>query len=303
MMVLAALCAAGAVGMVAWRLIHPRRVPLRRIAPYTEVARARLGVNIESMPQPVLAGEAARRLLGPLAVTAGRRLARVFKVADTDILELRLRQAGSPMSVDDYRRRHLRWAALTPLGFAAVGAVMGSALLALLFMALGGFAGTRRMPDLIRKTTRRRAARTRSDLPVIAGILSPKIQNNKSLAVAVAAVVRDGSGPVIDDLARALHITAAGVGLAEAFELIASEAVDPAAARFYRFLATATTGGIDLPAALLDQAHELRGQRREEVERASAARQISMVIPTLVLMVPVVIVFLLAPLPRLLFGV
>ena len=42
---LAALCTAGAVGSGAWTLIRPRRAPLRRIAPYTEVARSRLGVH------------------------------------------------------------------------------------------------------------------------------------------------------------------------------------------------------------------------------------------------------------------
>ena len=67
---LAALCTAGAVGSAAWVLIRPRRAPLRRIAPYTEVARSRLGVPVESVPQPVFAGEAVRRLLGPLATTA-----------------------------------------------------------------------------------------------------------------------------------------------------------------------------------------------------------------------------------------
>ena len=42
--------------------------------------------------------------------------------------------------------------------------------------------------------------------------------------------------------------------------------------------------------------------RREEVERAAAKRQMSMVIPNLVLMAPVMILFLLAPVPRMLFG-
>ena len=303
MMFLAAVCAAGAVGTLSWKVIHPRRSPLARISPYTEVARARLGVRVESVPHPVLVSEAARRLLGPLAGAATGWVARLLKVADTKTIQTRLRQAGSRMTVEDYRRAHLRWTIITPLILAALGAALGSATLAVVFAALGAFGGARRMPDQLRKLARGRAARARSDLPVIAGILAPKIQNNKSLAVAVQAVVRDGSGPVIDDLAHALHTSSAGVGLAESFELIAEQTVEPAAARFYRFLATATTGAIDLPAALLEQADQLRAQRREEVERAATARQISMVIPTLVLMVPVAIVFLLAPLPKMLFGI
>jgi len=299
---LASLCTAGAVGSAAWALIRPRRAPLRRIAPYTEVARSRLGVPVESVPHPVFAGEAVRRLLGPLATTATAWISRVFRVTDTATLELRLRQAGVAMTVEQYRRRHLQWAIATPVAAGAIGILLGSTPLALLLVALGMFAGVRRMPDQLRSATRRRASRARSDLPTIAGLLSPRVQNTKSLAVAVADLVSEGSGPIIDDLGRAMHATGTGVSLANAFELVAREAVDPAAARFYRFLATATTGSIDLPKALLEQADELRNQRREEVERAAAARQVSMVIPTLVLMVPVAIIFLLAPIPRMLFG-
>ena len=299
---LAALCVAGAVGIVAWRAAHPRRAPARRVAPYTEVARARLGIPVESVPQPLVLSEAARRLLGPLAASAAGWVNRVVRVTDTDTLERRLRQAGTPMTVEQYRRRHVRWTVTTPVACAALGALAGSTLLAVIFLVLGAVAGTRRMPDQLRSLTRKRTARIRSDLPTVAGLLSPKIENNKSLAVALAGLVNMGSGPVIDDLARALHSTAAGYGLAGSLELVAAESVEPSAARFYRFLATATTGGIDLPKALLEQADELRAQRREEVERAAAKRQISMVIPNLALMAPVMILFLLAPVPRMLFG-
>jgi tight adherence protein C len=301
-LLLAALCTAGAVGVGAWAVIRPRRAPLRRIAPYTEVARSRLGVPVESVPHPVFVGEAVRRLLGPLATTATTWISRVFRITDIKTLELHLRQAGLAMTVEQYRRRHLRWATTTPVAAGALGILLGSTPLALLLVALGVFAGARRMPDQVRSATRKRASRARSDLPIIAGLLSPRVQNTKSLAVAIGDLTAEGSGPVIDDLARAMHATSTGVSLANALELIAREAVDPAAARFYRFLATGTTGSINLPKALLDQADELRNQRREEVERAAAARQMSMVIPTLILMVPVAIIFLLAPIPRMLFG-
>jgi len=206
------------------------------------------------------------------------------------------------MTRDVYRRRHLRWTVAAPLAFALIGVAVGSTLLTIVFLGLGAFAGARRMPDQLRTMTRRRGERLRSDLPTVAGLLSPKIVNNKSLAVAIETLVAQGSGPVISDLARALHLTAAGYGLGRALDLLAGETTEEAAARFYRFLATATTGGIDLPNALLDQADELRAARREDVERSAAKRQMSMVIPNLILMAPVMILFLLAPIPRLIFG-
>jgi tight adherence protein C len=295
-------CLAGAVATASWLVIQPRRPPLRRLLPYAEVTRSRLGVPVETMPRPVFASEAARRLLGPLASSVLDHLGRLLKVSDNDTLQRQLRQAGMTMTVEQYRRLHLRWVIASPIVCGVVGILLGSTPVALLLVAAGAFAGVRKMPDTIRSSTRKRASRCRSDLPTIAGLLSPRLYNNKSLAVAIGDLVSEGSGPIIDDLSRVLAATRTGVGLGAALERAAEEAVDAAAARFYRFLSAATAGGIDLPKALLDQADELRTIRREEVERAAAARQISMVIPTLVLMVPVTIVFLMAPIPKMLFG-
>ena len=64
--VLAAVCAAGAVGNLTWQVLSPRRAPERRMAPYFEVARSRLGGPVGSFPEPVFMGEA----------TAGPRPAR-----------------------------------------------------------------------------------------------------------------------------------------------------------------------------------------------------------------------------------
>ena len=184
----------------------------------------------------------------------------------------------------------------------ALGALTGRASYVVLFFIAGVFAGARRMPERVKAATRRRNERMRSDLPTVVSVLALKIENNKSLVVAVADLVSQGSGPAVDDLSRALHLINAGYGEAAAFELIARETAEPAAARFYRFLAAATSGGLDLAKALLDQASELRAQRREEVERSAAQRQMSLVLPNLVFMAPVLFVFLLAPLPQLLFG-
>jgi tight adherence protein C len=115
-------------------------------------------------------------------------------------------------------------------------------------------------------------------------------------------VAAQGSGPVIEELGRVVHLINAGYAEAPAFELVAGESAEPAASRFYRFLAAATGGGLDLAKALLDQANELRAQRREEIERRAAQRQMALIIPNLAFMAPVLFVFLLAPLPQMLFG-
>jgi len=301
-LVLAAGCAGAAVGLLVVQVVRPRRQVVRRFLPYTEVARSRLGGEIAFFSQPAVYGEATRRVLGPLATGLGAAMARILGLGESSDLERRLRQAGYPMTSDAYRRLHLRWALGAPVGLGCLGLLTSSATLTVGFFLAGAVVGVRRTPDRLRSSIARRSARLRSDLPTVAAMLSPRIENRKSLMTAVAEVVAEGSGPVVGDLNRALNLVAAGYGDAAAFGLLATETAEEAAARFYRFLAAATRGGIDLPKALLDHADALRLQRREEVERSAARRQMSMVLPDLVFMAPVLLLFLLAPVPRLLFG-
>lgn len=300
--ILAAVSAGAAVALATRVLLPPRRLLLRRLAPYLEPARIRLGGELAATPGPVLYSEATRRVLGPLVTGLMGGAARRLGLSDRQGLERRLRQAGAGLDVSEYRRRHLRWSILSPVGLGAAGVLTGSGVMVAAFFLSGCVVGTRRLPDQLRSLTRRRNERIRSDLPSVAALLSPKLENRKSLMSAVSEVVAVGSGPVVDDLARCLHLVAAGFGEAEAFTHLAEDSAEPAAARLYRFLAAASRGGIDLPRALLDQADALRVQRREEVERSAARRQMSMVLPDLVFMAPVLLLFLLAPVPQLLFG-
>lgn len=298
----AAALVAGWLYWAAVRFAHPRRSPLGRMALYLEMPRAHLGAVPSPTSGPLAAREALRRVLGPVAGGAVSRLERMVRSANPESLQLSLRQAGAGMSPEAYRREHLKWLIGAPLLLGVAGALTGRTVYVVVFFVAGIFAGARRAPERLKAQVRRRNDRTRSDLPTVASVLALKIENNKSLLVALSDLVSEGSGPVIDDLARAVHLTNAGYGEAAAFELVAAEAAEPAAARLYRFLAAATAGGVDLARALLDQASELRLERREELERTAARRQMSLVLPNLVFMAPVLFAFLLAPLPQLLFG-
>ena len=299
---LAAVCVAGVVGTASYQIIRPPRSIARQVAPYTAVARSHLGVEVESMPEPLVSGEVVRRVLGPLGSMIWSHLSKVLGLTDRDALNFKLRQAGQPMTAAYFRRRHLQYSIGAPIFCALLGWALGSTVLVVLFMASGAFAGARVMPDRLRRLTRVRAARMRSDLPTIAWMLTPRIRNKMTIVVAVSDLVRQGSGPVIDDLERALSLIGNGFSETAAFDQIAKESPEPAAARFYAVLGAATTGGIDLAAALLELARELRIQRREEVERTSAKRQMAMIIPDLAFMAPVLLLFMIAPIPRLLFG-
>jgi flagellar protein FlaJ len=189
-----------------------------------------------------------------------------------------------------------------PIGLGLVGVLLGSALLALVLLLVGIPLGFRRMPAHLRSLKRRRAERVRSELPTIAVMLATKIANTKSLLVALREITEVGTGPVVDDIKRALLLVESGYAARAAFELASVEAVEPAAARAYRLIGQATTGGIDLASALIDLAGEVRGQRREEVERTAAKRQLAMTGPIVAFTVPVIALFLIAPTTSVLSG-
>ncbi|HEX3425500.1 MAG TPA: type II secretion system F family protein [Acidimicrobiales bacterium] len=299
---LAAVCSGAAFGTVSYRMARPRRRIAHQIAPYTVVARSHLGVDVESLPEPLVSGEVVRRVLGPLGSIVSRRLLQLLGLTDRQALELKLRQAGQPMTIEQYRRRHLQYAIGAPIVCGMIGWALGSTLLVVLFMVGGSFAGARRMPDRLRGMTRRRRERIRSDLPTIAWMLTPRIRNRMTVVVAIGALVEQGSGAVVEDLSRALALIGNGFSPSAAFDQITKESPEPAAARFYAVLGAATAGAIDLAPALLELARELRTHRREEIERSSAKRQMAMIIPDLAFMAPVLLMFLVAPIPRLLFG-
>jgi tight adherence protein C len=301
--IVAALCAALAVGFASARVIHPLRPISGRMRPYTEVARGRLGLAPDVGPEPILFGEALRRVVGPLAEIVGRRMVRLFRVGDIDAIDLKLRQAGHPMTIDAYRSRHVAWTVGTPLLLILAALYLSaSAPVVILVALLGAAAGMRRMPAILKALTAKRCDRMRNDLYTIAQLLAVRIQARSTLLTAIRELVDEGSGPVIEDLNRALNLIAVGYGDEAAFRLLDKETPEPAAGIFYRFLASATIASIDLPPALLQQATETRNQRREEIERTSIKRTIAMLVPNLLIMAPVMILFMAAPLPSLVFG-
>jgi tight adherence protein C len=303
----AALAAAVAAGVAVWGIAHgiaqPRRRIAGRVAPYTAVARARLGAPPTPEIQPVLLGEAARRVLGPLTTRLATRAASSLRLTPTADLELKLRQAGQPMTADAYRRTHLRLVLGAPAAFAALGFLDRlPTILTAAFAASGLIFGARHLPEKVRRLTRRRREEIRNDLYSVAQLLAIRAQGKEPLIGALHSLVEAGRGPVIDDLAAALALIADGYGAAAAFTRLADETPEPQAAHFYRLLTTATKGAADLPANLLELAGALRDERRQTLERSTTRRFAAQVIPVMGLMAPVMIVFVSAPIPRAIFG-
>jgi Flp pilus assembly protein TadB len=155
----------------------------------------------------------------------------------------------------------------------------------------------------IDRMTQQRRDRMRAELYTIAQLLALQLRAGTTPIVAIRELVDRGGGAVSDDLADVLDAIDHGATTRAALERLATDTPEPAAARLYRTLAAAETGSGDtLTDALLKTADDLRSQRREDVERLATRRRFQMLVPTVVVMGPVMLLLLGAPIPTFIFG-
>jgi pilus assembly protein TadC len=142
----------------------------------------------------------------------------------------------------------------------------------------------------------------RVELYTVAHLLAMLVRTGRGPVESLHEVVRRGRGPAVEELGEALRWIAGGMNEGEALDRLAEDSPEPAAARLYRLIAAGIEAGGDLGSSLLVISDDLRAERREDVERLATTRRGTMLIPTILVMAPVVFVFLLFPLPSVIFG-
>jgi tight adherence protein C len=304
---IAAVVAAIAAATGARLALSPPRPVGRRIRPYVQVARARLGAG-DADAAVLIAGTAARNPFIDVFAPIGRRLAtilgRLIDAGDRSSLETRLRHAGyRTVSVDDYRMRQLGW---TVGGAAAgVGAGLVFGLSTATVLALGGllaYFGASRWRGRVDHAIRDRRSLMRAELSTVAQLLAVHVRAGRGPVEAVREVVGRGRGPVTDELREALGWIGGGMAPGLAYERLAQGTAEPLAARLYRALGWATTSGGDVTTALLRIADDVRAERRDELARTAIRRRSAMLIPLLALIAPTMLLFVAAALPHIIFG-
>lgn len=104
------------------------------------------------------------------------------------------------------------------------------------------------------------------------------------------------------ELSEALRMHRAGMRASEAFGRIATLTPESECARTYSLLGAADERGADLGSALLALAEDVREGRREAMRRAATKRRAAMLVPIIGILAPVMLLFVGAPLPSLLFN-
>ena len=304
--VLAATLAAVAAAMAAVRIVPPVRPLAGRTRPYAQVSRSRLGRSADltpiTAPGRTVSTSTIGRVLVPMFTAMARRLSLLVDAPGDEQLQLRLRQAGFPnTSPEQYRMRQLGWAVGGAGTGGALGLVFGPTSM-LLLGTLGLVYGATYWRGRVNAAITGRTARMRIELYTVAQLLAMMLRTGHGTIESIHLVVRRSRGPVVEELSEAMSWIAGGLAESEAFERLAEDTPEPAAARLYRLLATGTRAGSDLGKALLIVSDDLRSERREDVERQATRRRGAMLIPTIVVMAPVVLIFIAAPLPSLVLG-
>ena len=297
------LAMAGAAALV----VPPTGRLAHRVRPYTVVARARLRGDADVTSSPAVpstaSGVLARTFLPPVRALAGR-VAAIVEHRDDAALELALEQAGSiGVSATDHRTRVATEVLLSCAAAGVVGvAALRSPVLTVGLVALAAVWSAARARGRLDRRIRERAERIRLELYTVNQLLAMHVRSGAGPIQAVQRVVDRGAGAVVDELHGVLLAVRRGSSEPAAFRHAAATTPEPAAARTYKLFAAGAERGVDLAGGLRALSEDLRDARREELRQTATKRRAAMLVPTIAVLAPVMLLFVAAPLPFLVFG-
>jgi len=292
-----ALIAAVAAGCLVRSFL---RTPARlapRLAPYTDRARGRLGTTVPAR------ATSATSVWGPMVTAAANRLGAVLDAGATSELELRLRRAGlSDVTAAGYRKRQLTY---TLCGFVfgvAMAMVLGLSTAAALIVAFAfGAAGALRWRAKVDGLTDDRRTLMRAESHTVCQMLAVWLRTGDTPSGALDRLTRRAVGIVPGELSEAAAQIRSGSPPVEVLERLAGQTAEPSAARLYRLYGASWTAGGD-PAALLALSDSLRSSRRDALARTMAKRRVAMALPLVAVIAPIMILFIAAAIPSIVFG-
>lgn len=311
--ILASLLAGFTVARIAWRVVRPPARLGARVRPYTISSRSALGRRPDTLVLPDSAvgrsDSVLVRLLGPMVLWLADALGGLVDRGGDERLLLRLRHAGVLGDVPEarralqYRVQVVTTAAVASAGGLGLGLLIGhTAASALAVGAIGlvfGLAWPRGRLD--RLITRRREE-MRVELYTVNHLLAMHVRVGGGVIQALQRVVERGSGAVVAELAEVLRAHRSGVRISAALTRAAAQSAEPHAARTYRLLAASAEHGADLARGLMDLSRDLHSQRREDLRRLATRQRAATIIPIVVILAPVLLLFVAAPLPSIVFG-
>ncbi len=312
--ILAALLAGFAAARVAWVIVRPPARLANRVRPYTIASRSTLGQRPDTpmmlADSPVERSDSILvRLLGPLVMRLVDVLGGLVDRGGDDRLLLRLKHAGVLGDVPEARRALQYRVQVVSVAAVATAAGLGLGLLvghsAGAMLAVGGLGlifGLAWPRGRLDRLIAHRREEMRVELYTINHLLAMHVRVGGGVIQAMQRVVERGSGAVVTELAEVLRAHRSGVRISSALTRAAAQTAEPHAARTYRLLAASAEHGADLARGLMDLSRDLHSQRREDLRRLATRQRAATIVPIVAILAPVLLLFVAAPLPSIVFG-
>ena len=276
---------------MAPRLTRPRLV--NRIAPYL--------VDVSSGARELVARRPADPLplfgvlFTPVFTRARELLGGMLGGAAT--IQLRLRQAGSPLTVEAFRSHQLVWGlggvavgVLASVGIPSVTALGGVAVVGLCG-ALGVMAGDL----LLQRAARGRLVRLTGELPTVLEFLTLSLSAGEGILDAVRRVARISRGELATELSSVVADVNAGMPFAASLTRLAAELRLPALSRSVEQITAALERGTPLADVLSAQSQDARDEAKRALLELAGKKEVAMMVPLVFLILPMTIIFAIFP--------
>jgi tight adherence protein C len=292
------LAVGSGIAITVSRIPRLRRLTLAdRVAPYLRDSPqpSRLLTDARTItPFPTL-----ERLIRPALRPAVRLLERTL--GGTVGVRRRLENAGSELSLEQFRIEQLGWGALGLLGGIALsllllaeGRIEQPAVLAVLSL-LTGVLGVLARDRALSRQVRRRADRILAEFPTIAELLALSVAAGEGALGAIERVARLGRGELAGELRRAVAEIRAGAPLSHALEGVAARTSPAPVVRFVDGIVIAIDRGTPLADVLRAQAADARESRKRALIEEGGRREIAMMVPVVFMILPLTVIFALFP--------
>ncbi|WP_448810470.1 type II secretion system F family protein [Agromyces bauzanensis] len=276
------------------RIGRPRL--MERVAPYvadlSPEARAMLARR-PADPVPVL---------GFIVAPAARRVRALVSplLGGGDTIAKRLRQAGSTASVERFRGEQLAWAAAAFSAASALAIVAPAfsglpTMVRVAFPVVMAALGAVARDWLLQRRARRRLARISSELPTVLEFMTLSLTAGEGMLDAIRRVARAGSEELPTEFARVVTAVGAGAPLGRALAELRDGLDHAALSRALDQVLGALDRGAPLAAVLRAQAGDAREEAKRTIIELAGRKEIAMLVPLIMLILPVTVAFALFP--------
>lgn len=283
---------AGLLGALAVLLVHGawrnrRPTFAERVAPYLGPSRAPEGVV-----------SPGRRLVRSITADLARTLDHLGSTGPS--VRRRLAVLGSPLTLDAFRLEQVVWGCLGLAGglLLAGGVALSrgfSPVPVVLVVVLCGLGGALLRDRVLTYQVERTRERIVAELPTVAELLALAVGAGESPVAAMDRVAASTQGELSRELRRTLAEMRAGASLTAALTALGSRVDLAPLTRFTEGLAVAVERGSPVAEVLRAQAGDARETARQELMESGGKREIAMLVPVVMLILPLTVVFALFP--------